>query len=86
MPKVLIPPPYRGPTQGIDSLEVEGASVRACIDAVEAAHPGFSAQVFDATGAPHKFVRLFVNGEPADPESPVSPADELEIVAAIAGG
>ena len=86
MPKVLIPPPYRGPTGGLESIEVAGATVRECIEAVEAAHPGFAAQVFDAAGEPHKFVRLFVNGDQAPPEADVAAGDEVEVLAAIAGG
>lgn len=86
MPTVLIPPPYRGPTAGADAVEVDGATVRACMEAVEAAHPGFLSQVFDANGTPHKFVKLFVNGDQAAPETPVAPDDELEVIAAIAGG
>lgn len=89
MPKVVIPPPYRGPTQGADSLEVEGATVGACLEAVERAHPGFLAQVCDASGRVHGFVRIFRNGEKlggAVLEEPVAEGDEIEILAAIAGG
>jgi molybdopterin converting factor small subunit len=86
MPKVLIPPPYRGPTGGREAVEVDGDTVRACIDAVEAAHPGFASQVFDASGAPHKFVKLFVNGDQAPPEAAVADGDRVEVIAAIAGG
>jgi molybdopterin converting factor small subunit len=86
MPVVLIPPPYRGPTGGRDAVEVSGATVRECIEAVEAAHPGFAAQVFAPDGGPHKFVKLFVNGEQSPPEAPVGAGDEVEVLAAIAGG
>ncbi len=86
MPKVLIPPPYRGPTGGIDVLEVAGATVRECLDAVEAAHPGFGPLIFAADGSPHTFVKLFVNGDQAPPEAPVAENDEVEVLAAIAGG
>lgn len=86
MPNVLVPPPYRGPTQGRDAIPVSGETVRECIEAVEAAHPGFAAQIFDAAGKPHSFVKLFVNGDPAPPEAAVAPDDEIEVLAAIAGG
>jgi molybdopterin converting factor small subunit len=89
MPQVLIPPPYRGPTAGVDRVEVAGATVGACIRAIDARHPGFSAQVFDAQGAVHRFVKLFVNGNEIDRravDTPVSERDEVEILAAIAGG
>jgi molybdopterin synthase sulfur carrier subunit len=86
MPCVLIPPPYRGPTRGLASIEVAGQTVRECIEAIESVHPGFAAQVFDAAGEPHKFVKLFVNGDQTVPGARVSAGDEVELVAAIAGG
>ena len=67
MATVAIPPPYRGPTGGRDRVQVAGATVRACIEAVEATHPGFGPQVFAVGGKPHPFVKLFVNGELLDP-------------------
>jgi len=89
MPKVLIPPPYRGPTQGEAELVVESPTVRGCIEAVERKFPGFLPQVLDARGGLHRFVKLFVNGEPIGAQQldqAVGTSDEIEIVAAIAGG
>jgi molybdopterin converting factor small subunit len=89
MPKVLIPPPYRGPTHGEAELAVEAQTVRGCIEAVEKKFPGFLPQVLDAQGKLHRFVKLFVNTEPVDAkrlDQPLAAGDELEIVAAIAGG
>jgi molybdopterin converting factor small subunit len=89
MPTVRIPPPYRGPTAGAAEIAVEAASLRACIDAIEKRHAGFAAQVFDAAGEVHGFVKLFVNGRRIDAgeiDRPLSPDDEIEILAAIAGG
>jgi molybdopterin converting factor small subunit len=89
VPKVLIPSPYRGPTRGEEELVVDAATVRGAIEAVEKKFPGFAPQVFDAHGKLHRFVRLFVNGELVDPkhlDRALASGDELEIVAAIAGG
>ncbi len=89
MPCVVVPPPYRGPTGGQEEIEVEGATVRACLDAVGERFPGFAEQVFDADGRVHKFVNLFVNGdeiERSELEKPVASHDRVEILAAIAGG
>jgi molybdopterin converting factor small subunit len=89
MPTVIIPPPYQGPTRGTGRLEVEGDTVQACLDAVERRFPGFRAQVVAEGGQVHRFVKLFVNrrlldGDALDRE--LRGSDELEIVAAIAGG
>lgn len=89
MPLVLVPPPYRGPTSGEAEIRVDGATVRDCIDAVEARHPGFRDQVFDSRGAVHRYVTLFVNGDEISRESldaKLAPDDRVEILAAIAGG
>ena len=89
MPKVIVPASYRGPTRGLDVVEVEAPSPRACIEAVERRFPGFAAQVFDAQGRPHRFVKLFCNGLPveaADVDRGIEPGDTVEIVAAVAGG
>jgi len=89
MPKVIIPPPYRGPTQGTATIDVEGKDVLACLEAVERKFPGFLAQVVDEDGAVHRFVKLFRNGEQLGAEAlrlSLARDDELEILAAIAGG
>ena len=92
MPVVLIPTAYRGPTQGESRVAVSAPTILACFEAVEARHPGFRDLVVDArTGGVHRFVKLFLNGELLGREAgvletPVSEADEIEVLAAIAGG
>ena len=89
MPQVEIPRRYRGPTHGAGLLEVEGASIRACIDAVESEYPGFRELVVDADGSLRRFVTLFLNDEklPRDAlDAGVAAADRISIVAAAAGG
>jgi len=89
MPLVLIPPPYRGPTQGTAELEVEGENVLACLEAVEQAFPGIMPLMVDGNGGLHRFVKLFRNGDLLVGDvlqTRVDPTDEIEILAAIAGG
>ena len=89
MPTVVVPPPYQGPTRGQGEIPVEGSTVGACLEAVEASHTGFLPQVLDAEGRVHRFVRVFLNGERLGAEAlgaPVAAEDRIEIVAAIAGG
>jgi hypothetical protein len=86
---VLIPPPYRGPTAGLDRVPVSGATVGECLDAVEARHPGFRAMVVDDAGRVHRFVKLFRNGDLLRGDAlaeKVAADDEIEVLAAIAGG
>jgi molybdopterin converting factor small subunit len=92
MPVVLVPTAYRGPTQGESRIEVSAPTIGACLDEVETRYPGFRDLVVDArSGGVHRFVKLFLNGELQDraPEvlgKPVSGRDEIEVLAAIAGG
>lgn len=89
MPEIEVPPRYRGPTGGRGSIVVEPGSVRSCIEAVEAAYPGFRELILDGDGNLRRFVRLFVNGELLDREAldtPLAEADRLQILAAAAGG
>ena len=89
MPVVKIPTPYRGPTYGVDQIEVEGTTVRQCIEAVEKQYPGFGPLVFDGQGAVHRFVSIGVNGEEidrADVDTPVSATDVVDVISSVAGG
>ena len=89
MPEVHIPPRYRGPTNGERLVEVAGATVRECIDAVDARHPGFGELVFESNGKVRLFATVFVNGEELDRaagDTEVSENDRIEILAAVAGG
>jgi molybdopterin converting factor small subunit len=89
MPRVIVPPPYQGPTGGRGEVVVEAATVRACVEAVDARFPGFREQIFDGGGGIHRFVKLFRNGDPVDArqvDQRIDPGDTIEVVAAIAGG
>lgn len=90
MPTVVIPPPYRGSTQGAKSVDVDGSSVLECLEAVDHKFPGFLALVVDEDGGLQRFVKLFLNADPLDVaealRTPVSSDDEIEVLAAIAGG
>jgi sulfur carrier protein ThiS len=89
MPRVIIPPPFQGPTQGQREIKVEGTTIRECLEAVEAEYKGFLAQVVREDGAAQRFVKLFVNQEPVaegNLDMEVELDDEVEILAAIGGG
>ena len=89
MPKVEVPPRYRGPTSGVSLIEVDADSVRTCIDAVEAQYPGFRELILDSEGNLRRFVRLFVNGEAIDADAvdtAVVDSDQIQILASAAGG
>jgi len=92
MARVIIPVVFQGPTRGESSFEVDAETIVGCFDGVEARCPGLKELVIDPrTGSIHKFVKVTLNGEllERDPETlarPVGSGDELEVIAAIAGG
>jgi sulfur carrier protein ThiS len=92
MATVIIPVVFHGPTRGESRAEVEGATILECIDRVGERFPGLRAMVIDeATGSVHKFVKVTLNGElierdPATLAQSVGQDDEIEVIAAIAGG
>ncbi len=92
MPKVIIPIVFQGPTRGASSADVAGDTIAGCFDLVEERFPGVRELVIDpATGSIHKFVKVTLNGElldrdPATLAQSVSAEDEIEVIAAIAGG
>lgn len=89
MPRIEIPARYRVPTGGEATISVEGATVRACLEAAEAKYPGFGELVLDGGGELRRFVKLFINGEQLVPDaldSAVAEGDTISVLAAAAGG
>jgi hypothetical protein len=89
MPRVIIPPPFQGPTRGQREIKVEGGTLRECLEAVDADYTGFLAQVVREDGAAQRFVKLFVNQEEVvdgNLDIALDIDDEVEILAAIGGG
>ncbi len=89
MPKVTIPPAFRGPTHGAHEVWVEGRTIKECLGALEHRFPGFQDLLYDSEGQIPNFVRLFVNDNQVDvraPDTRLAPDDEVTVLAAIAGG
>jgi hypothetical protein len=92
MAVVLIPVIFRGPTHGEAKFDTPRATIRGCFDDVEERFPGLRELVIDPeSGEIHRFVKVTLNGvllarAPEILETPVSATDEIEVIAAIAGG
>jgi molybdopterin converting factor small subunit len=89
VPHVHVPSRYRVPTKGEGRIEVDAATVRACIEAVDARYPGFQELVINAKGELHVHSKLFLNGELLDRDAldtPVSGDDIIAVLAPAAGG
>ena len=92
MATVLIPTIFQGPTRGASRAEVAGETIGTCLDLVEELYPGVRELIVDtATGTIHKFVKVTLNGEllphhAATLAKSVTQKDQIEVIAAIAGG
>jgi molybdopterin converting factor small subunit len=71
---------------GLGTIEVEGATVAAAVQSLEAAYPALRGWIVDERGALRRHVKLFVRGEAIALDAPAAPADKIHIVAAISGG
>jgi molybdopterin synthase sulfur carrier subunit len=87
---VRIPTPLRRLTNGTDRVEVEGDTLTAVIDALDANFAGIKARICDENGDLRHFVNVYLNGEDVRYEDGLSTAtkdgDEVSIVPAVAGG
>ena len=88
--KVRIPTPLRKLTNDIDVVTMEGGTLLACFDGLEASYPGMKERICDEQGEIRRFVNVYVNGEDVrflqGIATALKPGDEVSIVPAVAGG
>ena len=87
---VRIPTQLRELSGGASEVKVGGGTVAAVLADLDAAHPGFSARLFDDAGQLRRFVNVFVADEDIrfldGVQTPVADGETLSIVPAVAGG
>ncbi len=90
MATVRIPTQLRTLSGGAAEVSVDGATVGEVLAALETAHPGFSARLFDDAGGLRRFVNVFVADEDvrfADGlDTKVEAGQTVSIIPAVAGG
>jgi molybdopterin converting factor small subunit len=86
MPRVILSGSIRQQAGGLDTIEVEGATVRAAIAALEAALPALRGWVVDEQGTMRRHVRLFHRGVAVPLDASIAPGEELHVIGAISGG
>jgi len=88
--QVNLPTVLRSHAGGAKTVSVEGSTVGEVLQALVATYPGLAGQVIDDHGALHRFVNVYVNDDDvrylSATETPVTDADELSILPAVAGG
>jgi molybdopterin synthase sulfur carrier subunit len=90
MSTVRVPPVLRAAVGGAREVSVPGATVSEVLEALYSAHPEVRAQLVSDDGELHRFVNIYVNDEDVRLQdwldTPVSDADTLLILPAMAGG
>jgi molybdopterin synthase sulfur carrier subunit len=71
---------------GASELPVEGGTVTELLKALEETHAGLEGWILDERGVLRRHINVFVNGEPAEPDTTVAESDKIEILPAISGG
>lgn len=88
--EVQIPTPLRPHTEGQDTIDATGDTVKAVLADVVARYPALKDRLFDEQGQPRRFINLFVNDEDVrfldGLDSGVKDGDTLAIIPAVAGG
>jgi molybdopterin converting factor small subunit len=87
---VYIPAVLRPNVGGAKSLELDGGSIRAVVDALVQRQPSLGGQLLTEDGDLNRFVNVYVNGQDvrylAGLDTPVAAADEVRLLPAMAGG
>jgi molybdopterin converting factor small subunit len=87
---VRVPTQLRNLTGGAGEVSVDGSTVGEVLKALDAAHAGFAARLFDDAGKLRRFVNVFVDDEDVrfleGLDTPVPDGTTVSIVPAVAGG
>jgi molybdopterin synthase sulfur carrier subunit len=87
---VRVPPVFRTMTSGQSQVSVEGSTVQEVLDSLDAAHPGFTAKLFDDQGKLVRYVNVFVDDDDVrfldGLGTPVPDGVTVSIMQAVAGG
>jgi molybdopterin converting factor small subunit len=70
----------------VREVEVSAASVREAIDALDARWPGMRDRLCDSRPAIRRHINVFVDGDKATLDTPLTPGTEVIIMTAISGG
>ena len=87
---VRIPTQLRSLTGGAGDVRLDGATVGELLSALDAAHAGFAARLFDDEGKLRRFVNVFVADEDVrfsdGLDTRVEAGQTVSIIPAVAGG
>jgi sulfur-carrier protein len=85
--KVFLPSPLASYTANRREVEAGGATLDELFDDLDRRYPGLRFRVIDEQDAIRPHIKIFVNREQAPSiRRPLSPSDEVLVVAALSGG
>ena len=86
--RVLIPNPLLSYTHQARAVEAQGATLDDLTRDLDRQFPGIRFRIIDEHQRVRRHIKLFVNRDQADDNlaTPLSPGDEIMIVAALSGG
>jgi molybdopterin converting factor small subunit len=71
---------------GRRELEVDGATVREVLRALEQEHPPIAGWILDEQSSIREHINVFVNGEKSKEETALSADDRIHVIPSISGG
>ena len=84
--RVAIPRPLRSYTPSCDQVSAVGATVGELLANLDREFPGIRFRVVDEQDRIRVHIRIFVNGELANLNTPVTDKDHVQILCALSGG
>jgi sulfur-carrier protein len=84
--KIQIPSALTSYTGGRREVDATGPTVGDILLDLDRQFPGIRFRMVDEQGGIRTHMRVFVNGRPEGPGTPVSPDDEIAILMALSGG
>jgi len=71
---------------GESEVDVDRGTVTELLQQLEQDHSGLEGWILDERGELRRHINVFVNGEPAEPDTVIDGKDRIEILPAISGG
>jgi molybdopterin converting factor small subunit len=71
---------------GESTVDVDAGTVTELLAQLEQDHSGLEGWILDERGELRRHINVFVNGEPAEPDTAIDAKDKIEILPAISGG
>lgn len=86
MPLVRLRAPLSELAGGRRELELDGATVRDVLRALEREHPALEGWILDERTTIREHINVFVNGEKSREETALGVGDRIHVIPSISGG